>query len=482
MRFNFFTTFWEWAKRRLNEQNDFEQYRGIPQNIQQWENITEYNPLAIVNEKLTSKACDEATFGIESDSTRAEPMKELAKDLENKRYEICSMMNGKGGCFVTMAHDMNGEPYHIIIPPQDVSVYSIENNKITELAMIIDKKRYKKQWYNLVRHHVLDKYGTLSVYYYVTDDSGSEKNLPEWEEYKDKSVAYINANHIGVGYFKSPQNSRGLSPVFGVPLNFGCEDTEQQIIADRKALIKEMKNAEMKLFADRSIARMEKTKDGNAYNVPEDIYLIQKKAGIDGTLIDSFAPATRFADYLEKLEKSYEDYENQIGLNKGFLSRSETTSNATATEIKTANSQTISYIKKIQASMASSIVETLLADGVFMNVPKELYTVHIDWFDTYEDYNEQYNRIAQAAKDGFAEKTDVMQWLFPNLTRDELDEKLQRITEEKKASLVEFNFANMDGMQADAQQPDKPQEDKPNDGEPKEDGEDTRKRKGGDDK
>ena len=290
----FFDTFWRWVKKNVDAQDE---EKEIKVNVQKWENVREYNPLAIANTKLTSLVCDEATIELQTDSTLVEPLKPLADDLEAKRYEICAMMNGKGGCFVTMATGEDDEPYHRIVVPADVSVYRMTADKIYEVAMVIDKKIVKHREYRLVRHHILDENGTLYVYYYTTDKSGNEEYLSEWEHYKNDNVAYYNANNIGVAYFKSPQDSRGLSPVWGVPLNFGCEEVEQSIRTARNNLDEEMHLMKSKLFADETVARKIGTRDGERFDLPEGIYTIRKKAGVDGTLIDSFAPATRYNDY-----------------------------------------------------------------------------------------------------------------------------------------------------------------------------------------
>ena len=96
--------------------------------------MREYNPLAIANTKLTSLVCDEATVELQTDSTLVEPLKPLADDIEAKRYEICSMMSGKGGCFVTMATGEDDEPYHRIIAPADVSVYRMVADKLARIS------------------------------------------------------------------------------------------------------------------------------------------------------------------------------------------------------------------------------------------------------------------------------------------------------------------------------------------------------------
>lgn len=424
----FWSNFWGFVKKKIDQ---YDEEKKIVVKVQDWENITEYNPLAIANTKLTSLVCDEATVELQTDSTLVQPLIPLAENLEAKRYEICAMMNGKGGCFVTMATGEDDEPYHRIIAPADVSVYRMVADKMYEVAMVIDKKIVKHREYRLIRHHILDENGTLYVYYYTTDKSGNEEYLAEWEHYKNDNVMYMNAFNIGVAYFRSPQDSRGLSQ-WGVPLNFGCEEVENQIKVARNNLDEEMRLMKAKLFADKSITLAEKTKEGARYDLPEGIYTIQKRAGVDGTLIDEFAPSTRYNDYKQKLIDALQDWENQVGLDRGFLTEQEHTAGATATEIRTANTKTRSFVKRLQSAMFDGIKATLEADAVFLNIPLDLYTVMVDWFDAFLDEEAQYNRISSAVDRGVLEKEDELRWLYPNMTDEEIADKLARIEAQKE--------------------------------------------------
>lgn len=419
----FWSNFWGFVKKKIDQ---YDEEKKIVVKVQDWEDVREYNPLAIANTKLTSLVCDEATVELQTDSTLVQPLIPLAENLEAKRYEICAMMNGKGGCFVTMATGEDDEPYHRIIAPADVSVYSMVADKMYEVAMVIDKKVVKHREYRLIRHHILDENGTLYVYYYTTDKSGNEEYLAEWEHYKNDNVMYMNAFNIGVAYFRSPQDSRGLSQ-WGVPLNFGCEEVEAKLKKARNDYDEEAELMKAKLFADKSIVLAKKTTEGERYDLPEGIYTIQKRAGVDGTLIDSFSPPTRLADYKQKLIDAKADWEDMVGLDRGFLTEAEHTAGATATEIRTANTKTRSFVKKIQSAMFDGIKATLEADAVFLNIPLDLYSLKIDWFDTYQNEQELHDRISNDIQKGFEEIDEIIRFNHPNLTPEEIQEKIERI-------------------------------------------------------
>jgi hypothetical protein len=77
--------------------------------------------------------------------------------------------------------------------------------------------------------------------------------------------------------------------------------------------------------------------------------------------------------------------------------------------------------------MFDGIKATLEADAVFLNIPLDLYTVMVDWYDAFLDEEAQYNRIASAVDRGVLEKEDELRWLYPNMTDEEIAEKLARI-------------------------------------------------------
>ena len=427
----FWSNFWGFVKKKIDQ---YDGEKKIVVKVQDWEDVREYNPLAIANTKLTSLVCDEATVELQTDSTLVKPLIPLAENLEAKRYEICAMMNGKGGCFVTMATGEDDEPYHRIIAPADVSVYRMVADKMYEVAMVIDKKIVKHREYRLIRHHILDENGTLYVYYYTTDKSGNEEYLAEWEHYKNDNVAYYNANNIGVAYYKSPQDSRGLSQ-WGVPLNFGCEAVETKIFEDFELIRREFETTQAKVFADPRI--MKKAADNTGWNIPEWVFPTEQRAGQSGSSIDIFSPSIRFEQYLAKLKSDKADWEDMVGLDRGFLTEAEHTSGATATEIRTANTKTRSFVKKIQSAMFDGIKATLEADAVFLNIPLDLYEVNVDFFDAFSDETEQWNRLLQGRENGVVEDEDLITWLFPTLSEQEKADKIARISEKSKLNTDE---------------------------------------------
>lgn len=410
-------------------------FKNIPkEKTQDFRDTRHINFLAIFVSKLNNLANTEATFDIESDSTQTERLKELCKDLEAKRFNITSDMLADGDLWVFPATDGNGNLYHRYVTQDKVRVLNMDGEKITDLIGVIDEYiDDKNNVYFLNRRHTLEG-NTLTIETYTTNERNDRVAFEQWAEL-ESAYKMTGVDSIGVGRFKSPTSSRGFQPVYGVPLTFGCEEIEQRCFNDLKLIETEFERAESKIFADPRMLVKKTDKNGqNAYQMPEGVFPVMNKDGKGGTLVDIFSPEIRYSAYYSKLVNDMAQYEQQVGTDKGFLTPFESVSATTATEIRRANASTIALIDKIHTAIKNGVEQTLKADGIFLNVPSDLYTVKFDFFDPFADEEAQYQRLANAVDRGVAEKADELQWLFPNLTVEEREEKLARIEANKSVN------------------------------------------------
>ena len=432
--FNKFKQFWQrfW--------NDFveKQYNKIfkspiADTVQEWRDTLHICLVAIVSNTLNNLTNVEATFSVESDSTQAEPLKERAKDLERNRYDIFSEMANEGDYYVFPATNEKGKLYHTYLTQQQVRIVNMDGENITEAYGIIDWYADNKtnRTYYLLRHHFLDVNGTLTVSYSVLDDLNKPASLPQWEYLQDEAVQYVGANHIGFGRYKSPVSSRGLSPVYGVPLNFGCAEAEAKIFNDLEMIDKEFKNGESKIFADPLIVR--KNKNDTAWEIPENVFPINHREGSSAS-IDIFNPNLRYSEHYAKLQTDLAFYERQIGTSKGILTDAEQTSNATATEVRRANADTIALIGKFHTAIDEGNIMTLEADAVFLNIARDLWTYVSDWYDPFENPAEQWARMLEAHGAGALTTKRLTQWIFPNMTDEEIEIELAEISSNNQAN------------------------------------------------
>ena len=452
---NFWGAFWANLKEAYNRA-----FRDPPGGDEQdYRDTINYNFLAVFTSKLNNLVNIEATFDIETDSTVVEPLNELITDLEDKRFEITSEMLAIGDYWVFPATDKSGKLYHRYIPQSDVRILDMDGEKLTSVIGVIDKYiGSDSKIYFLVRKHTLSG-NTLTVETYTTNTSYQKDYFEQWAEF-ESTYTFSNVDNIGVGRFKSPTSSRGKSPIYGVPLNFGCLDIESKIFNDISMIEQEFKNAKSLLFADPLIlnksvktyinSKGQKTTEGG-WNIPENLFPIDTRGGQSGANIDIFSPAIRYTELGQKLLDDMHRYEQAVGTDRGFLTPFEVGSATTATEIKRSNASTIALIDKIHNALKTGIESTIKADALFLNISDDLYSIQLDWFDVFADETAAYNRIREAVQDGVAEKSDQMQWLFPNLSSDELDEKLARIQQEKQANMLAMQEAAMTSQQVSTQ-------------------------------
>ena len=310
----------------------------------------------------------------------------------------------------------------------------MDGEEIKEAFGIIDVYTDKhNRVYFLLRHHKLDSNGTLTISYSTVTDSGKPAYLEKWDYLKELAYSWTGANHIGFGRYKSPKSSRGLSPVYGVPLNFGCTEIEERIFDDFKLIQEEFENAKSAVFTDpRNLKTDEESKK---YKLAGNIIPVTPRALGTGQIIphvDIYSPAIRYSEHYSKLVGDMALLEKEIGTSKGILTDNETAYTATATAVRRANADTLSLIDRIHTAIDEGNKMTLLADCVFLNISPDLWSYKSDYFDPFEDPDTQWQRLVEAFSNGAAEREDLIKWQWPTLTDDEVKEKKERIIAEEK--------------------------------------------------
>lgn len=397
--------------------------------IQPYTDIKNINWLAIAVKKLTNLACNEATFEIISDSTATEEIKLLASDTEAHRFEITTGMLAEGDYYIFPYTDSTGELKHSYLDASRVRITAMAGDKITQAYAVIDyiqPDSKSDKCYFLLRHHNLDEKGTLTVKYQTVDERGNISSGEYWPEYDGVINTFANAGNIGFGRYKSPVSSRGYSPVYGVPLNFGCSDIENKINETVKQIETEFKNAKSIIFTDpRNLFEDTENKE---YKLASNIIPIKRNPADNGSQIDIFNPQIRGSEHWEKLNKYLETYEQQIGVSKGIFTDNSSTATATATAVKRANSDTISLLNAIHTALDKGNLMTFEADSVYLNVRRDLWEYRSDYFDPFEDPAEQWQRLLEAKDAGAVSTERLIKWLYPDMTDEDVAEELFKIS------------------------------------------------------
>ncbi len=396
------------------------------------EDINNINLLAIASNKIANLVCTDATFELETDSTLAEPLTDIVEKLEKNRFDITQALLAHGECYVFPAVNDNGGLYLWTVPLPMVFVAEVQDDKVLDIYAILETATEKNKTFFLMRRHKL--VGTdLVISYAVYNERGKPATYPKWDDLAGTETTYKDANHIGCGRYKNVTSSRGLSQL-GVPLNFGCEQLEADFFDTLKKIQKEFDNTETRIFADTSVAKKTvttyKDSQGNnkehvTFDVPKNIFLINKRAGESGNLIDIFNPQIRYSEYYSRLINTLELYEMQIGASKGILTPNSTTGSATATEVRRANADTLSLVSRIRDVIDNGNKDTLTAFNLLLNVPSDLWSYTSDWFDPFQDPAEQWAQLKDGINMGLIAKERGTQWLYPSMAPEEAAQEVQ---------------------------------------------------------
>ena len=398
---------------------------------QEYQDIKNINWLAIAVAKIANLSCTEATFAVESESALTEPLKDLCKDIESRRFDIVEGMLGGGDFYVVPATNSRGDLYHSYLDSSRVRIVDEDSRGIAKAYMVIDYYQPDKseRTFYLQRIHELDDNGNLTISYAVVDGNGQPKSVDYWEDIKDTVTQFVGANHIGLGRYKSPVSSRGLSTVYGVPLNFGCSQIEKDIFETLKQINDEFRNGKSVIFTDPRNLRLDKDENGNVTRITgmDNVIPLKRNAGDNGVNVDIFNPNLRGSEHYEKLQNQLAMYEQQMGLSKGVFTENEAMATGTATAVRRSNSDTISFINAVHNALDAGNRMTLEADSIFLNVRADLWEYISDYYDPFADSVEQFNMLLQAHDKGAITTERITKWIFPNWTEEQVADELANI-------------------------------------------------------
>ena len=141
----------------------------------------------------------------------------------------------------------------------------------------------------------------------------------------------------------------------------------------------------------------------------------------------------QFRDYTTRLQELYRRLESEIGTSKGILSDVQT-ANATATEIKRSMYDTFTIVDDMRSNIEKAMDDFFYACNVLANAynlsPQGEYELAFDWsYSLLEDTQQEFSQMMQAESKGIVSKVEIRQWLNPDETLEEAEEKIKEIEE-----------------------------------------------------
>lgn len=396
------------------------------------------NFTAIFANKLSALTLTESTVEILGDNRRAELIGEAIREIWLKSRKWAGIAFGSGGVLL-VPYSVGGKIYTDIVPQSRMVINRVNGDELRSITVLADTTRQKdKVYYRWVNYDLADD-GTLTVTNRATNDVGAAYSLTdfgEWAAIPEETVV-SGVEHLPLAYIKCPVDNRRGESLYGVPITFGCDAVIREIAECLDQVRQEFELKKVMLGLD---PVMFDVKNGRRYTPRTGLFMPALPGGLDGSgkLWELFDPAIRDSSYYNRLVNLYELLEKQVGTSRGILTEP-TTRGATATEIKAGMYDTYALVELMRTGIERGIERLAYAMNVLCNMyslsPMGDYEVSFDWsYAMIESSQESFNQLVTAAQIGAVEAAEVRQYVMPDETLEEAQERCAEIAANKKDS------------------------------------------------
>ena len=391
----------------------------------EYERIDDINYNAIFSNKLANYVINDSTMDVTGENARVDLLNKMGQSMWKKAKKMTSMGFGYGGVII-VPYVKGGKIYYNLVPQNRVTIDETDGDLITGATVLAEKKVIggsldSKTYMRWTNYQV--KNGNITITQQFSDEKGNKIPAPEfWKNIQEVQVI-TGVDRVLFGYLKSPVNNRNASDTYGVPITYGCDATINEIKETLKQMVREYDLKQAFVGAD---ATMFNGKDALPLNG-----LFKKIDSGDDSFFEVFDP--QFRDYTTRLQELYRRLESEIGTSKGILSDVQT-ANATATEIKRSMYDTFTIVDDMRNNIEKAMEDFFYACNVLANAynlsPQGEYELAFDWsYSLLEDTQQEFSQMMQAESKGIVSKVEIRQWLNPDETLEEAEEKIKEIEE-----------------------------------------------------
>ena len=400
-----------------------------------YEKIDEINFNAIFSNKLANYVINDSEIVVDGNNERAKKFDEMAQSMWKNSKKLVSMAFGYGGVFL-VPYTKNGKLYYNKVPQNRVTIDSTDGDVITGLTILADEKTitsgFTSRTYIRLANYRIEG-SNLIMEQTFTNEDGKPVPVPDFWANIPLKLVIGNVEKAPIGYIKSPINNRKSGDKYGVPIDYGTESIQKEIKECLKQIAREYDVKQAFIGADVTMFDKNDKLPANG--------LYQKVDSGKDDFWEIFSPEIRESSYYVRLQELYKRLEHAIGTSSGILSDVET-QNATATEIKKAMYDTFSITDDMRTNFEKGMKDFFDGCDVFANaynlIPQGDFDINFNWsYGLIEDANTEFAQLIQGHNIGVISKGEVRQWIRPDETLEEAEEKVKEIQEEQ-ASLDEL--------------------------------------------
>ena len=430
----------DWVKSlfRVDPVTTYIQQARLEASSQEYIDATRMNLTAIFASKLTILTVAESDAEIIGDNRRAELLEDSIQFIWKKARKWTELVYGSGGVLL-VPYVSSGRIYTDIVPQFRLVINRVNGDDLRAISVLADETQMKDKTYYRLTNYDLDDNGLLTITNCATNDSGAPiplNTLTEWagipEEMRIRGV-----EHLPLAYIKSPANNRRGAALYGVPITFGCDEKIAEINECLADIRLEYKLKKPMVGIDPLVFDI---KDNRRHLPITGLFMPASVGGLDGTgkLWEVYDPAIRDSAYYTRLLHLYEELENQVGTSRGILTEP-ISRGATATEIKAGMYDTYAIISDMRKIIEAGMDRLAYAMNILANAyslsPMGDYELSFDWsYSMIESSQETFTQLVTAAQSGAVEPAEIRQFVFPDESLEEAQERCAEIAEKKKDS------------------------------------------------
>lgn len=327
-------------------------------------------------------------------------VKNILDDYFAKFSNSVTQTNAFGGIVSKIYTTNTGELAIDTLPQDRIIILATNGNKITS-AIIVAEEIILPNKVILERQELHKLVGdTLTITQIILED-GRKVPLEKYEQWRNLTevIEINNIDTILASMMTCPVDTRkfGREAMYGEPITFGAEKLIAEVNMFNKKLTKEINLKDSFVGVSDLLFDTSYDSNGNAREktTPKS-GLYQKFKSDDADFFEEFTPAIREQSYINSINFKLAQIEKVIGVSRGILTETES-SNATATEIKRSNYDTMAIVSEIRKRVETLFNELLKQIDAVSDSNGNLtndVVISFEWSgDLLEDSQEQFTQI-----------------------------------------------------------------------------------------